>query len=103
MTEIPMVDNRMVYRPCAVRDGPPVCAMVFIPRFNNPAGEVWPEADKRAVVSMADRAGATIIEDHIDGDAYFGDIRPWPRRAFSDRVILRSNDAKTISPDICLG
>ncbi len=81
----------------------PVKVMLFIANQHNPLGMTLTVAQKIALVQLAKRHGAFLIEDDVYGDVYFGRSRPPPLRAFDEGVILCSSFSKTLSPGIRIG
>lgn len=80
-----------------------VRVMVFIANLHNPLGITLTVPQKIALVDLAKRQGAVLIEDDVYGDVYFGQSRPVPLRAFDENVILCSSFSKTLSPGIRVG
>lgn len=80
-----------------------VKVMVFIANQHNPLGMTLTVPQKIALVELARRQGAVLIEDDVYGDVYFGQSRPVPLRAFDENVILCSSFSKTLSPGIRIG
>ncbi|MFT4240790.1 MAG: PLP-dependent aminotransferase family protein [Acidovorax sp.] len=80
-----------------------VTAVLSIANANNPTGVTLPVEHKRALVALAQRHGAVVIEDDIYGDTHFSGERPLPLRAFSEEVILCSSFSKTLAPGIRVG
>jgi DNA-binding transcriptional MocR family regulator len=102
--EIPLTDHgidlRLVER--ALKDQH-ASVVLSIANTNNPTGTTLPMEDKETLVKLVERHNAVLIEDDIYGDTCFGDVRPKPLRALSDKVILCSSFSKTLAPGIRVG
>lgn len=83
----------------------PVKACVAFPNFKNPGGSLMPDANKKRLVEMLARKGATLIENDIYGDIHFGKVRPRPAKAFdrSGNVLLVSSFSKVLAPGVRVG
>ncbi len=82
-----------------------IAALMCVANFNNPYGSLMPDAAKQALVELANRHGARIIEDDIYGDLHFGPYRPRPLWSFDDTgsVVLCSSFSKTLAPGFRIG
>ncbi|MBX2835217.1 MAG: PLP-dependent aminotransferase family protein [Gammaproteobacteria bacterium] len=78
---------------------------LFSSAFNNPLGCLTPESKKSAVLKLLNRYRATLIEDDIYGDIYFGAERPRPYSAMDEArdVIYCSSFSKTVAPGYRIG
>lgn len=83
----------------------PIRAIQVTPTCNNPLGYTMPEPRKRALVALAQRFDAAIIEDDIYGDLAYGLPRPRTIKSFDDdgRVLLCSSFSKTLVPGLRVG
>lgn len=72
---------------------------------SNPMGAIMPEENKRRLAALLKEHDATLIEDEIYGDVYFGAERPRPVKSFdvADRVVLCSSFSKTLVPGFRIG
>jgi DNA-binding transcriptional MocR family regulator len=80
-----------------------IAAIISIANVNNPTGVTLSLESKSALVKLAERYDAVVIEDDIYGDTHFSSTRPKPLRALSDKVILCSSFSKTLAPGIRVG
>ncbi len=82
-----------------------VSVCLFSSAFNNPLGCLTSEAKKSAVLKLLNRHRATLIEDDIYGDIYFGAERPRPYSAMDEArdVIYCSSFSKTVAPGYRIG
>lgn len=73
--------------------------------FNNPAGSLMPEENKKKLVGLLLEYGVPLIEDDIYGDISYLPGRPKPCKAFdeTDGVILCSSFTKTLASGLRLG
>jgi DNA-binding transcriptional MocR family regulator len=73
--------------------------------FNNPLGCLTSEVKKSAVLKLLNRHSATLIEDDIYGDIYFGNDRPRPYSSMGEArdVIYCSSFSKTVAPGYRIG
>ncbi|MBX2880159.1 MAG: PLP-dependent aminotransferase family protein [Granulosicoccus sp.] len=78
---------------------------LFSSAFNNPLGCLTSEAKKSDVLKLLNRYRATLIEDDIYGDIYFGHERPRPYSAMEEArdVIYCSSFSKTVAPGYRIG
>jgi DNA-binding transcriptional MocR family regulator len=79
---------------------------LFSSCFNNPLGSTMPGANKLKVLALLARYRATLIEDDINGDIYFGPQRPLPFMALdrsASNVIYCSSFSKTVAPGYRIG
>ena len=83
----------------------PVKACVVVPNYSNPLGFLMPDANKRALVSLLGKHGATLIEDDVYGDLGFDQRRPTTCMALSPRadIIHCSSFSKTLAPGLRVG
>jgi DNA-binding transcriptional MocR family regulator len=83
----------------------PIKACVVIPNFHNPLGYVMPDANKQALVNLANQHKVTIIEDDVYGEISFDHRRPRLLQSFADshRVIHCSSVSKTLAPGLRMG
>ena len=81
-----------------------VKAILVTPAFATPTGACIPDRAKPKLIGLAEKYDITIIEDDIYGDLGF-DNRPRPLKSFesTERVILCSSFAKSISRDLRVG
>ena len=86
------------------RKGVKTC--LFSSCFNNPLGSTMPSENKLKVLALLKRYRATLIEDDINGDIYFGPQRPPPFMALdrsANNVIYCSSFSKTVAPGYRIG
>ncbi len=86
------------------RKGVKTC--LFSSSFNNPLGSTMPSENKLKVLALLARYRATLIEDDINGDIYFGPQRPVPFMALersANNVIYCSSFSKTVAPGYRIG
>jgi DNA-binding transcriptional MocR family regulator len=79
---------------------------LFSSSFNNPLGCTMPNEKKLRVLALLARYRATLIEDDIYGDIYFGSQRPVPFIAldrFANTIIYCSSFSKTVAPGYRIG
>lgn len=83
----------------------PVKACLLIANFSNPLGSKMGEANRKALIKLANAADLTIIEDDIYGDLDFSQERPRPLKALdtTNKVIYCSSFSKTIAPGVRVG
>ncbi|EJO94770.1 GntR family transcriptional regulator [Ectopseudomonas mendocina DLHK] len=83
----------------------PIKAIQLTPSCNNPLGYVMPEANKRALLALAQRFDVAIIEDDIYGDLAYHYPRPRSIKSFDEdgRVLLCSSFSKTLAPGLRIG
>jgi DNA-binding transcriptional MocR family regulator len=83
----------------------PIKAIQLTPSCNNPLGYVMPEARKRALLTLAQRFDAAIIEDDVYGDLSYAYPRPRTIKSFDEdgRVLLCSSFSKTLAPGLRVG
>jgi len=83
----------------------PIRAGFIIPNFNNPTGSLMPDENKRDLVEIFSKAGATLIEDDIFSELSFSQNRPKPLRYFDKggTVITCSSFTKTVGPGLRVG
>ncbi len=63
--------------------------LVVTPSFQNPTGGTLPEASRRALVAMAERAGTLIVENGIYADLRYTGAPVAPVRAFARESVLQ--------------
>ena len=83
----------------------PIKAIQLTPTCNNPLGYVMPEANRRALLELAQRYDLAIIEDDIYGDLAYRYPRPRTIKSFDEdgRVLLCSSFSKTLVPGLRIG
>ncbi|AUY25691.1 aminotransferase-like domain-containing protein [Mixta calida] len=83
----------------------PVKAVVVVPNCNNPLGFIMPEARKRALLTLAQRFDAAIIEDDVYGELAWEYPRPITIKSLDHdgRVLLCSSFSKTMAPGLRVG
>lgn len=83
----------------------PVAAILVIPNFSNPLGNLMPEANRRELLGLAGRGGIPIIEDDIYGDLPHEGPRPHCLKSLDggDGVILCGSYSKTLAPGFRVG
>lgn len=83
----------------------PIKAIQLTPSCNNPLGYIMPEANKRALLELAQRYDVAIIEDDIYGELAYRYPRPRTIKSFDDdgRVLLCSSFSKTLAPSLRTG
>lgn len=80
-------------------------ACLFVPNFNNPAGSLMPDHQKRKLVQLLKTKQIPLIEDDIYGDLYFGNKRPLTCKSFDSEglVLLCSSVSKSLAPGYRVG
>lgn len=83
----------------------PIKAVVVVPNCNNPLGFIMPEQRKRALLALAQRFDAAVIEDDVYGELAWEYPRPPAIKAldFDGRVLLCSSFSKTLAPGLRVG
>ncbi|KQN59850.1 MULTISPECIES: PLP-dependent aminotransferase family protein [unclassified Erwinia] len=83
----------------------PIKGVVVVPNCNNPLGFIMPEARKRALIALAQRFDAAIIEDDVYGELAFDYPRPATVKSLDldGRVMLCSSFSKTLAPGLRVG
>ncbi len=83
----------------------PIKAVVVVPNCNNPLGFIMPEARKRALLALAQRVDAAIIEDEVYGELAWDYPRPVTLKSLDmdGRVLLCSSFSKTLAPGLRVG
>ncbi|MBB2494079.1 aminotransferase-like domain-containing protein [Aquipseudomonas ullengensis] len=83
----------------------PIKAIQLTPTCNNPLGYIMPEANKRALLTLAQRYDVAIIEDDVYGDLAYRYPRPPTIKSFDEdgRVLLCSSFSKTLAPGLRIG
>ncbi|EXU76707.1 PLP-dependent aminotransferase family protein [Erwinia mallotivora] len=83
----------------------PVKAVLVVPVCNNPLGFTMPDSRKRALLALAQRFDAAIIEDDVYGELSYDYPRPITIKSQDDdgRVLLCSSFSKTLSPGLRVG
>jgi GntR family transcriptional regulator / MocR family aminotransferase len=84
-------------------DGPVARALVT-PEHQRPLGAVLSEVRREALLAWAERAGATVVADDIDGELRYEamDARPLMSLDHGDRVIHLSGFALSLGPGVQL-
>ncbi|MFZ2988930.1 PLP-dependent aminotransferase family protein [Ideonella sp.] len=82
-----------------------VRAVVVMPNFQNPLGTAMPDAAKQRLLGLAERHGATLIEDDAFGDLAPGLDRPRPIKAWDrhGQVIYCGCASKSMAPALRVG
>ncbi|HBX54974.1 PLP-dependent aminotransferase family protein [Pseudomonas sp. UBA2684] len=83
----------------------PIKAIQLTPNCNNPLGYIMPEANKRALLALAQRYDVAIIEDDVYGELAYTYPRPRSIKSYDDdgRVLLCSSFSKTLAPGLRIG
>jgi DNA-binding transcriptional MocR family regulator len=83
----------------------PIKAIQLTPSCNNPLGYIMPEANKRALLTLAQRYDVAIIEDDVYGELAYRYPRPRSIKSFDEdgRVLLCSSFSKTLAPGLRVG
>jgi len=83
----------------------PIKAIQLTPTCNNPLGYIMPEANKRALLTLAQRYDVAIIEDDVYGELAYSYPRPRTIKSYDDdgRVLLCSSFSKTLAPGLRVG
>lgn len=83
----------------------PIKAVVVVPSCNNPLGFIMPEARKRALLALAQRFDAAVIEDDVYGELAWDYPRPGTIKSMDmdGRVLLCSSFSKTLAPGLRVG
>jgi 2-aminoadipate transaminase len=79
--------------------------VVLTPNFQNPTGTTMPEAARKAVLALARRAGAVLVENDLYGDLRYGgtEIPSLKRLDVSGDTILLSSFSKIAFPGLRVG
>lgn len=83
----------------------PIKVIQLTPTCNNPQGYTMPDANKRALLALAQRYDVAIIEDDVYGDLAYSYPRPRTIKSFDQdgRVLLCSSFSKTLAPGLRIG
>lgn len=83
----------------------PIKAVVVVPNCNNPLGFIMPAARKQALLTLAQRFDAAIIEDDVYGELAYDYPRPITIKSLDidGRVLLCSSFSKTLAPGLRVG
>ena len=83
----------------------PIKAIQLTPNCNNPLGYIMPEANKRALLALAQRYDVAIIEDDVYGELAYSYPRPRSIKSFDEdgRVLFCSSFSKTLAPGLRTG
>ena len=83
----------------------PIKAIQLTPNCNNPLGYIMPDANKRALVALAQRFDVAIIEDDVYADLAYSYPRPRSIKSFDEdgRVLFCSSFSKTLAPGLRVG
>ncbi len=83
----------------------PIKAIQLTPTCNSPLGYIMPEANKRALLTLAQRYDVAIIEDDVYGELAYRYPRPRTIKSFDEdgRVLLCSSFSKTLAPGMRVG
>lgn len=83
----------------------PIKAIQLTPNCNNPLGYIMPEANKRALLALAQRHDVAIIEDDVYGELAYSYPRPRSIKSYDEdgRVLLCSSFSKTLAPGLRVG
>jgi len=83
----------------------PVKAIIVVPNINNPLGFIMPEHRKKALLLLAQRYDAAIIEDDVYGELTWEYPRPRSLKSWDldGRVLLCSSISKTLAPGLRVG
>ncbi|MGB7182954.1 MAG: PLP-dependent aminotransferase family protein [Burkholderiaceae bacterium] len=82
-----------------------ISTCLFASSFGNPLGNLTPERNKRAIIKLLKKHRATLIEDDVYSDIYFGSDRPLPYSALDATadIIYCSSFSKTLAPGYRIG
>lgn len=83
----------------------PIKAVIVVPNCNNPLGFIMPVARKKALLCLAQRFDAAIIEDDVYGELAWDYPRPITLKSLDQdgRVLLCSSFSKTLAPGLRVG
>ena len=83
----------------------PIKAIQLTPNCNNPLGYIMPEANKRALLALAQRYDVAIIEDDVYGELAYSYPRPRSIKSYDEdgRVLFCSSFSKTLAPGLRIG
>jgi len=83
----------------------PIKAIQLTPTCNNPLGYIMPDANKRALLALAQRYDVAIIEDDVYGELAYSYPRPRSIKSYDEdgRVLLCSSFSKTLAPGLRIG
>ena len=82
-----------------------VKACVIVPHYSNPLGYCMPDERKRALVELLDEFKVPLVENDVNGDLGFDQIRPSPVKVHEKNtpVFYCSSFSKTLSPGLRVG
>lgn len=82
-----------------------ITAMLIVPNFNNPAGFLMPEENKKLLVKKLALRNIPLIEDDVYGDLYFSGERPGITKCYdTEQMVLScSSFSKTLAPGFRIG
>ncbi|KMN35505.1 MULTISPECIES: PLP-dependent aminotransferase family protein [Chromobacterium] len=80
-------------------------AIIAMPNFQHPTGQVMSDSQKAALLALAERHRVPIIEDDTYRELYFGEGAPLPLKAFDQRgsVLHCSSFSKSLAPGYRVG
>lgn len=83
----------------------PIKLIQLTPSCNNPLGYIMPDANKRALLALAQRYDVAIIEDDVYGELAYSYPRPRTIKSYDEdgRVLLCSSFSKTLAPGLRIG
>ena len=83
----------------------PIKLIQVTPTCNNPLGYSMPEANKQALLALAQRYDLAILEDDVYGDLAYTYPRPRTIKSYDEegRVLLCSSFSKTLAPGLRIG
>jgi len=83
----------------------PIKAIQLTPTCNNPLGYTMPDANKLALLRLAQRFDVAIVEDDVYGDLAYRYPRPRTIKSYDEdgRVLLCSSFSKTLAPGLRIG
>ncbi|WP_293760077.1 PLP-dependent aminotransferase family protein [uncultured Aquitalea sp.] len=79
--------------------------MLLMSNFQHPTGQVMPDGQKQALVSLAAAHGVYLIEDDTYRELYFGSAAPKPLKSWDDSgcVLHCSSFSKSLAPGYRVG
>jgi len=82
-----------------------VKAVISVGNFANPTGALMPDASKRRLVEMLSERQIPLIEDDINGELFFSDLRPANAKRFDTDgwVLSCASFSKTLAPGYRVG
>jgi DNA-binding transcriptional MocR family regulator len=82
-----------------------ISACLLISNFSNPLGSCMPDEQKREVVRLIEKHQVPLIENDVNGDVYFGTLRPTCCKSYDQTglVLWCGSVSKTLAPGYRVG